>query len=752
MKRFYTLCVLLLILSSLLLSAHTQANGVENEPPDPATWMPDANLRKAVRAALRLNANEPLTQEKMLNLHGLNAPKLGIRDLTGLESAMYLKSLLIGGNQIRNLKPLANLGNLNRLYIGDNRIQNIRHLVNLTNLRRLGMLRNQVTDISVLVGLVNLEYLRLAGNPITDTSPLENLPNLSDVDIEIPSLIPDPNLRTAVRAALGIAPNLRITIDAMRRLTTLSATQIGIVDLTGLEYATNLRSLSVGRNQIRNLKPLANLGNLRRLYIGDNRISNINPLANLTNLRQLGMLRNQVTDISVLAGLVNLKYLRLAGNPITDTSPLENLPNLSDVDIEIPSLIPDPNLRAAVRTALGIAPNLRITIDAMRRLTTLNAVQLGIADLTGLEYATNLTHLYIGDNLISDINPLAHLTNLRRLEMLRNQVINISVLESLVNLEYLRLAGNPITDTSPLRSLPKLIDVDVYISSPPQQENTQPQGESTHFDIAPPQDDGQQKDDRGQDDSGQSQQQSENREEEEDEDEEEEEEDEDEEESDWLTPELIDHIDCGEIFCILPGCFIETLPCEKEPECISEEQEDGSIIKICAPCTRPMILVCPEAAGEAPSHRKNAFILDRITLEQLDPATLEAQLDSWLTESNGSPLYLRSIALLESVLATRYPDKTHLLPNYPNPFNPETWIPYHLANPSEVQITIYDTRGTVVRHLDLGHQQAGYYTSRSRAVYWDGCNDIGEKVSSDIYFYQLQTDKTSQLRKMVILK
>ena len=89
------------------------------------------------------------------------------------------------------------------------------------------------------------------------------------------------------------------------------------------------------------------------------------------------MLRNQVTDISVLAGLVNLKYLRIEGNPITDTSPLENLPNLSDVDIEIPSLIPDANLRAAVRAALGIAPNLRITIDAMRSLTTLNAAQLG---------------------------------------------------------------------------------------------------------------------------------------------------------------------------------------------------------------------------------------------------------------------------------------------------------------------------------------------------------------------------------------
>ena len=512
MKRFYTPCVLLIILSSLLLSAHTQANGVENEPPDPATWMPDANLRKAVRAALRLNANEPLTQEKMLNLHGLNAPKLGIRDLTGLEYAMYLKSLSIGGNQIRNLKPLANLGNLRRLYIGGNRIRHIRHLANLTNLRRLGMLRNQVTDISVLAGLVNLKYLRIE--------------------------------------------------------------------------------------------------------------------------------------------------------------------------------------------------------------------------------------------------------------------------------------GNPITDTSPLRSLPKLIDVDVYISSPPQQENPQPQGESTHFDTDPPEDDGQQTDDRRQDDSSQSQQQQpttnpqpksdqqqqpitnpqpqqqqqpstipppelvvlppepepepllslpqqqlneEKDESEEEEEDEEEDEEEEEEEKDY------------EAECLAQGGTWYDGVCVRRPtpqefcEALGGTWDDETE-------------TCDGVEGLAPSHPKNAFLLDRITLEQLDPATLEAQLGIWLVENDGSALYLRSIALLESVLATKRPDKTHLLPNYPNPFNPETWIPYHLATLSDVQITIYDTRGTVVRHLDLGHQQAGYYTSRSRAVYWDGCNDIGEKVSSGVYFYQLQTDKTSQLRKMVILK
>ena len=98
------------------------------------------------------------------------------------------------------------------------------------------------------------------------------------------------------------------------------------------------------------------------------------------------------------------------------------------------------------------------------------------------------------------------------------------------------------------------------------------------------------------------------------------------------------------------------------------------------------------------------------------------------------------------------PVETSLLPNYPNPFNPETWMPYHLAKPSDVTITIYDTRGSVIRRLELGHQPEGYYTSRSHAAYWDGRNNVGERVASGIYFYQLQADNMSLLRKMLILK
>ena len=98
------------------------------------------------------------------------------------------------------------------------------------------------------------------------------------------------------------------------------------------------------------------------------------------------------------------------------------------------------------------------------------------------------------------------------------------------------------------------------------------------------------------------------------------------------------------------------------------------------------------------------------------------------------------------------PVETALLPNYPNPFNPETWIPYQLSKDSEVTITIYDTKGVSVRTLALGHQQAGIYQSRSRAAYWDGRNALGEPVASGVYFYTLSAGDFTATRKLLIRK
>ena len=144
----------------------------------------------------------------------------------------------------------------------------------------------------------------------------------------------------------------------------------------------------------------------------------------------------------------------------------------------------------------------------------------------------------------------------------------------------------------------------------------------------------------------------------------------------------------------------------------------------------------------------------------LDPQVLTtltaADVRDWLREAEQlaltTPAHLRGIAVLEQLLSALTPKEILLLPNYPNPFNPETWIPYHLAEAADVQITIYDTQGTVVRQLELGYQPAGYYTDRSKAAYWDGRNQFGESVASGVYFYTLTSDKFTATRQMLILK
>ena len=99
-----------------------------------------------------------------------------------------------------------------------------------------------------------------------------------------------------------------------------------------------------------------------------------------------------------------------------------------------------------------------------------------------------------------------------------------------------------------------------------------------------------------------------------------------------------------------------------------------------------------------------------------------------------------------------FPEQPMLLQNYPNPFNPETWIPYQLSTDSEVMISIYDTNGERVRRFNLGYQHVGTYTTRGRAVYWDGEDMYGEPIANGLYFYQIRAGDYAQVRRMVILK
>jgi hypothetical protein len=130
--------------------------------------------------------------------------------------------------------------------------------------------------------------------------------------------------------------------------------------------------------------------------------------------------------------------------------------------------------------------------------------------------------------------------------------------------------------------------------------------------------------------------------------------------------------------------------------------------------------------------------------------------EEWLTEArlvdDGSNVFKQGIATLEGLLNSGTPEKTVLLPNFPNPFNPETWIPYDLAQDTDVHIHIFNLKGESIRKLSLGFQTIGTYRSRAQAAYWDGRNSEGELVASGVYFYTLQAGQMKATRRMLIIK
>ncbi len=136
------------------------------------------------------------------------------------------------------------------------------------------------------------------------------------------------------------------------------------------------------------------------------------------------------------------------------------------------------------------------------------------------------------------------------------------------------------------------------------------------------------------------------------------------------------------------------------------------------------------------------------------------QVSVWLNDANGlmvrSDSAKRGVAVLEDLMsllaAQMIPSKTALLPNYPNPFNPETWIPFELADSSRVKMTIYSSSGQTVRVLELGQLPAGAYRGRSKAAHWDGRNALGEPVASGVYYVRIEAGSFTALRRMVVLK
>ena len=619
---------------------------------------------------------------------------------------------------------------------------------------------------------------------------------ITAIDANSPVTIPDINLRAKIAEVINKPVSVQLTAGDMVALTELEAPNANIRDLTGLEQAYNLRNLdlgyeyidgegSVNSNTISDFSPIAGLTQLTQLDLSSGSISDVSFLSGLTQLTTLRLYNNPISDISTLSGLTQLTFLELSRTDISDVSPLVGLTQLTGLYLH--------NISLADIAALS----------SLTQLTNLGIGSNDISDISPLAGLTQLTDLYLWNNAISDVSPLESLTQLTYLHLSGNEISDISVLSGLTQLEVLNLSHNAILDVSPLVELDlpgtQWNSTGLYIEGNPLNYASvhthipamQAKGIEIEFDnrthsaLAKISGDTQEGeagttlanpfvvealDEHGvpitgrsvtfrviegngrlsvtnaiTDADGRAQ----------------------------ITLTLGPNPGMNKIRVTASGItypVIFTATATEASRLAADVNGDG-IVNI-----QDLVLVSSNLGqtgqsradvngdgvvniqdlvrvagalgqGTAASPTLHASDLEGLTAAEVQDLLTQAR-QMALTD----PAYLRGIAVLEQLLALLLPKETALFPNYPNPFNPETWMPYQLAKPAEVTLHIYAVNGKLVRILALGHQSAGKYQSRSRAVHWDGRNSLGEPVASGVYFYTLTAGDFIATRKMLIQK
>ena len=811
----------------------------------------------------------------LTNLTSLSLTSSRISDISAVTGLTNLTYLDLGGNRISDISAVAGLTKLAYLYLGNN-ISDISPVAGLTNLVGLDLRYNNISDISAVAGLTRLWWLVLNNNRISDISPLvdntglgtgdtvrvgHNPLSYASINTHIPALqsrgvdvkfdavvaetvtIPDPNLRAKIEEALGKASGAAITTADMARLTRLVAPSANISDLTGLEQATNLTSLSLRnntvsdisavsgltnltslslyRNTVSDISAVSGLTNLTSLYLYNNTVSDISAVAGLTNLTSLYLYNNTVSDISAVSGLTNLTSLYLHNNTVSDISAVSGLTNLTSLSLynntvsDISAVSGLTNL-----TSLYLYNNTVSDISAVAGLTNLTSLYLHnntVSDILAVSGLTNLTSLYLFSNTISDISAVSGLTNLRILYLSSNTISDISAVAGLTNLTSLYLSSNTISDISPLVSntglgtgdevdvrrnalntvsinahiptlqrrgvtvrfdavvVPTVNKPDLVVQSPRVSKGTVSPGESFTLSATV----------RNSGSGGAAgttlrYYRSTNR-----------------TISGSDTPVGTDAVGSLNANSNSPESI--TLNALTTPgtyyygACVGTVSNETDTTNNCstavtvtvrnpADVNRDGVVDLQDIAGIVTNWEQRGqnnadvdgngivdvedivLVLAAIEATAAAPAfhaqglnlfTVE-QVQQWLIEAKAladkSPAHQRGILRLEQLLAILTPQETALLANYPNPFNPETWIPYRLAAPAEVTLRIYAANGQVVRTLAFGHQAAGFYEGRHRAAYWDGRNAQGEPVASGVYFYHLSAGDYSATRRMLILK
>ena len=302
--------------------------------------------------------------------------------------------------------------------------------------------------------------------------PLRDTPSEPDDAVHIP----DTNLRAALARMLGQHPDKPITVSQMEQFNSfgyegytingvsvkgesLRLFDLGITDLTGLEYAINLIELIIPGNEFSDLTPLSNLNKLEILVIAHNKVSDLSPIANLLKLHILSLGRNKVSDLSPITNLPNLRHLSIRDSLISDLSPLVNLTQLEEFyggDSPLTDISVLADMENLIRVGMW-GPRLRdmSPLVNLPNIETINLCGNEISEIPSLKNAPKLKELYVFGNNVSDVSILQDLTNLERLNLRNNDITDIFPLAGLTNLKWLDLTGNPIRDWTPLYELSK---------------------------------------------------------------------------------------------------------------------------------------------------------------------------------------------------------------------------------------------------------------------------------------------------------
>ena len=704
--------------------------------------IPDANLRNAINEALKKAPNLQITAEDMQTLTELRAENRDIQNLNGLEAATNLEFLWINNNSISDVSPLSGLVSLRKLNISRNQISDISPVAELKNLQWIDVGENSVTDLSPLADLIKLEWVGAGQNPVADLTHLSGLMNLRSYSswgtliLNLDALAELPKLRE-----IDICGGELSDISALAGMTGLEDLYLAgnaISDISPLANLTGLTRLSLTDNAISNLSPLAGLKELTWVELRDNEISDVSPLGTLDNLTWLDLGENKIKDVSALTALRNLTWMRLGGNVLTDASILERFSAKTCilysgfVSLPMPPAGPKiegPWLWAVVPGECGD------NTDLLSKASSGAATEVKVSTFGAKEGKA------VGDRKWSEWT--AHTLS---------PTSNNNIGEMAVDLGWNIGPGYK-----------HVIYGCVTLNAPRQQDTTMLVGSNDGVKV-------------------------------------------------WLNGELVHHNPVIRFADDYQDAFSVTLkqgdnvlliavdnrnndggfsgffgfaedadytvnPLDKE---IKSEGTASDINQDGITDIFDLILVGQDFGNENAANARTDVngdgkvnILDLVLVAShlgdisgaaaapatfaigngtLDPVTLRAWIAQALIEADGSLTFQQGITNLQQLLGVLVPESTALLPNYPNPFNPETWIPYRLSAPADVTLRIYSTNGALVRTLNLGHQAAGLYQDRNRAAYWDGKNEVGESIASGIYFYTLTAGDFTATRKMIITK